>query len=136
MKKHQKVAVIVWTVDPEGNKRFLLRHNKPFNGYDDEWTVTFGEIEDREGLEEAAKREVNEEFGVNNFDTVTNLNYMTEFEGKHGLTEVHFIAIKVKDINTSIILNEESIGFDWMLIDQVRKVMEHKDEKQAFDLIR
>lgn len=30
-----KVGVIVWTVDPDGNYRFLIRHNKPFNGYED-----------------------------------------------------------------------------------------------------
>lgn len=40
MNKHQKVAAIVWTIDPEGERRFLLRHNKPFDGYEDEWTIT------------------------------------------------------------------------------------------------
>jgi len=65
MNKHQKVAVIVWTIDPEGNRRFLLRHNKPFNGYEDEWTIAFGDIEPEENLEDAAKREASEEFGLN-----------------------------------------------------------------------
>lgn len=57
-RKHQKVAVVVWTIDQEGSRRFLLKHNKPFDGYEDEWTVTFGDIEMGENLEEAAKREV------------------------------------------------------------------------------
>ena len=68
MNKHQKVAAIVWTIDPEGNKRFLLRHNKPFDGYEDEWTITFGDIENNESLEEAAIRETREEFGISKFD--------------------------------------------------------------------
>jgi 8-oxo-dGTP pyrophosphatase MutT (NUDIX family) len=135
MNKHQKVAVIVWTIDPEGNKRFLLRHNKPFNGYEDEWATIFGDIEKGERLEDTAKREASEEFGIQDFDEVTNLNYKIEFDGKHGPTEAHFIAIKVKDINAQIVLNEESIGYDWMLIEKVKEVMKHMDEKKAFDLI-
>lgn len=135
MNKHQKIAVIVWTIDPEGNKRFLLRHNKPFNGYEDEWTITFGDIEPNENLEDAAKREVYEEFGISDLEETKNLNYKIEFEGKHGLTEVHFVSTKIKDINTQINLNEESIGYDWMKLEKVKEIMRHEDEKKAFELI-
>lgn len=135
MSKHQKVAVIVWTIDPEGNRRFLLRHNKPFNGYEDEWTITFGDIEKRENFEDAAKREVSEEFGISNLEEVKNLNYKIEFEGKRGPTEAHFMAIKINSLNIPITLNEESIGYDWMLLDKVREVIKHEDEKKAFELI-
>lgn len=133
--RHQKVAVIVWTVDPEGNKRFLLRHNKPFNGYRDEWTTIFGDIEKNEDIESAAKREVAEEFRINEFEETKNLNYKIEFDGKHGPTEAHFVALKVESIDMPIQLNEESIGYDWMLIEKVKEVMKHEDEKKAFDLI-
>lgn len=135
MNKQQKVAVIVWTVDPDGNKRYLLRHNKPFDGYEDEWTITFGDIEPNENLEDAAKREASEEFGINVFEETKNLNYKIEFDGKHGLTEVHFVALKLKDIKAQIVLNEESIGYDWMLLEKVKEAMKHEDEKKAFDLI-
>lgn len=133
--RHQKVAVIVWTIDPEGNTRFLLRHNKPFNGYEDEWTITFGDIEKGENHEEAAKREVGEEFGINEFKEIKHLNYNIEFDGKHGPTEAHFLALKVISIDVSVQLNEESIGYDWMLIGEVKELMKHEDEKKAFDLI-
>ena len=62
-----KIGVIVWTVDPEGNPRFLLRHNKPFNGYEDEWTITFGNVEEGESVKVAAEREPKEEFGLMRF---------------------------------------------------------------------
>lgn len=133
--KHQKVAVIVWTIDPEEDKRYLLRHNKPFNGYEDEWTITFGDIEPNENLEDAAKREVSEEFGISDIEETKNLNYKIEFGSKHGLTEAHFVSIKVKNIDTQIQLNEESIGYDWMLIEKVEGIMKHEDEKKAFELI-
>lgn len=135
MNKHSKVAAIVWTIDPEGNRRFLLRHNKPFDGYEDEWTITFGDIEKGENLEEAAKREIGEEFGINKFEETKNLNYKIKFEGKHGPTEAHFVALKVENLDVPITLNEESIGYDWMLIEKVNEVMKHDDEKKAFDLM-
>ena len=133
--KHQKAAAIVWTIDPEGNRRFLLRHNKPFNGYEDEWTIIFGDIEGKENCVDAAKREAGEEFGISLFEETRNLNYKIEFDGKLGLTEAHFIALKVESLDISIKLNEESIGYDWMLIGKVKELMKHDDEKKAFDLI-
>jgi 8-oxo-dGTP pyrophosphatase MutT (NUDIX family) len=132
--KHQKVAVIVWTIDQEGNRRFLLRHNKPFDGYEDEWTIAFGDIED-ESLEDAAKRETAEEYGIKDIEETKNLNYKIEFKGKHGQTEAHFVSIKIGDINLPVQLNEESIGYDWMVLDKVNEIMKHEDEKKAFLLI-
>jgi len=133
--KHQKVAAIVWTIDLEGNRRFLLRHNKPFDGYEDEWTITFGDIEKGENIEEAAQREAGEEFGISKFEEIKNLNYKIGFDGKHGLTEAHFVALKVNNLDVPITLNEESIGYDWMLIEKVKDVMKHDDEKKALSLI-
>ena len=135
MTKHQKVAAIVWTTDPEDNKRYLLRHNRPFKGYEDEWTVAFGDIEANENIKNAAKREISEEFGIRKFKRVKNLDYKVEFNGKHGPTEAHFVALEVIDLNIKIVLNEESIGYDWMLLEKVKEVMSHEDEKKAFELV-
>lgn len=134
--KRQKVAVIIWTIDPERKKRFLLRHNKPFNGYGDEWTVTFGGVEKGEDLEKAAVREASEEYGIKKFDEIKDLDYKVEFEGRNGPAVAHFYSLKVKDINVQIILNEESIGYDWMKIEKVKEAMKYEDEKKAFDLIK
>ena len=131
----QKVAVIVWTIDPEGNRRFLVRHNKPFNGYEDEWTITCGGIEENESNESAARREISEENSIKDVEELNNLNYKVEIEGKNGLAEAYFFSIKVKDLDIKIILNEESIGYDWIKIEKVKEIMQHKDEKKAFDLI-
>lgn len=133
---HQKVAVIVYTKDPEGNWRFLLRHNKPFNGYKDEWTIAFGNIETSEPKEKAAIREAQEEFEIQEpFEKVVDLKYTIEYEGKQGLTVIHFFACKLPSLDTKITLNEESIGYDWMKFERVKEVMQHEDEKQAFDLL-
>lgn len=133
--RHLKVGVIVWTIDPEDKPRFLIRHNKPFNGYDDEWTISFGNVEVNETEEETAIREPREEFGIKKVEEIKDLSYEVEFTGKRGLTVIKFFAIKLEDIDVTITLNEESIGFDWMTIDKVKEMMQHEDEKKAFDIL-
>lgn len=133
--RNLKVGVIVWIIDPEGNPRFLIRHNKPFNRYDDEWTISFGNVEVDESEEETAIREPREEFGIEKVEEVKDLSYEVEFTGKRGLTVIKFFAIKLGNIDVTITLNEESIGYDWMTIDKVKEVMQHEDEKKAFDVL-
>lgn len=131
-----KVGTIVWTIDPDGEKRYLLRHNKPFNGYEDEWTISFGNVEKDDEEKDTVAREIKEEFGIMNFEGIKDLAYEIEFESGRGKTAIKFYAIKVKDINISITLNEESIGYDWMKMDKVVEVMQHKDEKKAFGFVK
>lgn len=132
-----KVGTIVWTIDPDGEKRYLLRHNKPFNGYEDEWTISFGNVEEADEEKSTVIREVKEEFGIERVEDedIKDLKYEVGFESGRGKTAIKFYAVKVKDIDIKIRLNEESIGYDWMKFDDVTKIMKHDDEKKAFDLI-
>ena len=129
-----KVGVLLWTIDPEGSNRFLLRHNKPFNGREDEWTVVFGSVEEGEELTDAARREVREEFSIE-AEKVINLDYATEFENDKRKNIIHFFSTKVESIDVKVTLNEESIGYDWMTLDKVMEVMKYEDEKKAFERI-
>jgi ADP-ribose pyrophosphatase YjhB (NUDIX family) len=126
-----KVGIIIYTIDPEKQVRFLLRHSKPFNGYDDEWTVAFGTVEDGTDLMAEAIREAGEEFGIKEFLVRTNLEYEIEFTGKHGVSVIHFFALKAANLEVPVVLNEESIGYDWMKLDTVLAAMIHDDEKDA-----
>lgn len=130
---HKKIAVIVYTIDPENKIRLLLLHNKPFNGYMDEWTFVFGDVENYESLEKAALREAREEFGIIHTENLANLNYKIIFKGKKGETEIHFFILEVKNINTKITLNDESIGYDWMLPNDAKLKIQYEDEKLAID---
>jgi len=96
----------------------------------------FGSVDPEESEILAAKREAEEEFGIREFDGDTlDLNYSTDYSGKHGPTVVHFFAMKVPNIDVKIVLNEESIGYDWMLVEKVMETMVHDDEKKAFNLL-
>ena len=133
--KFIKVGVIVWTIDPENKMSFLIRHNRPYGGHDDEWTILFGNVETNETEEKAALRELQEEFGILKIENIKDLSYEIEFVDKQGLTIIKFFAIKTENIDTKITLNKESIGYDWMTIQRVKKIMQHDDEKKAFDIL-
>ena len=126
----ESVAVIVYTLDPEGNKRFLLRHNKPFDGYDDEWTLCFGGIEADEQPIDAAVREAQEEYGLEGPIIATDLKYSVDWQDEKTNTtkRAHFFVVKVQDISVKVVLNEESIGYDWMLIEDAVERMKYADE--------
>ena len=126
-----KAGVIVYVKDPEGNYRFLLRHNKPFNGREDEWTILFGTVEENETYMECVRRELEEEYGIKDIEIVEDLEYVIKVDD----LDIHFYTVEVKDINTTICLNEESIGYDWMLIEDVKNIMKYSDEKRAFDIL-
>lgn len=134
--RHLKIATIVWTIDPENNPRFLLRHSKPFGGYDDEWTICFGNVEADEKVAEAAFREASEEFGIKGKHSIQDLDYEVEYEDKkRGLSVIKFYSVKVDSLDVPISLNEESIGYDWMKIEKVNEVMKYDDEKKAFNIL-
>lgn len=129
---HRKIAIIVWCIDPEDNRRYLLRHNKPFDGYEDEWTVVFGSLENNEDQTKAVIRELKEEFYINKFKGLNQLNYKSEYQGKHGNTEVFWWSAQVENIDIKVILNEESIGYDWVLEKDLDKYVKKQDELKAF----
>jgi 8-oxo-dGTP pyrophosphatase MutT (NUDIX family) len=133
--KYPKVAVIVYTTDPEGTRRFLLRHNKPFNGYEDEWTVVFGSIDPGEDALAAALREAYEELGVAQYSNVSELAYTSEYIGKHGPSIVRYFAVKVANLDIRVVLNEESIGYDWVTLETAQQLMRHVEESKALTLI-
>ena len=126
-----KAGVIVYVKDPEGNYRFLLRHNKPFNGREDEWTILFGTVEKNETYMECVRRELEEEYGIKDIERAEDLEYAIKVDD----LDIHFYTVEVQDINTIICLNEESIGYDWMLIEDVKNIMKYSDEKRAFDIL-
>lgn len=113
-----------------------MRHNRPFDGHEDEWTICFGNVEEGETLEQAAIRETNEEYGIKNIKDVINLDYSIKFFSKNGKTRIHFFAIQIDNIDVRVLLNEESIGYDWVPVNKASELMQHEDEFHALTLIK
>lgn len=130
-----KIAAIVYAIDPRGEIRILMRHNKPYDGkHRDEWTFVWGAVEKGETFEAAAKREAKEEFGLTEYLSAVTTSDTTEYVGLHGASIAHYCLLKIPDIEVPITLNEESIGFDWMSVSDAKMIV-RKNEKALLDQI-
>ena len=132
----KKIASIVWTIDPNGERRFLIRHNRPFDGYDDEWTILFGNVDEGERPEQAAVREVSEEYGIFDVTSVRNLNYNIKYGDRGQATIIEFFSMRVASIDSRVQLNNESIGYDWMTLEKAVASMRHDDESIALTMVK
>lgn len=131
-----RVGVIVWTIDPEGVKRYFIRHNKPFNGHRDEWNMIFGSVEPKEDLPSAVIREVLEESGIIiEQRALTDLNYSLSYTVADGPTIIHFFGAKAQSIDVPVSLNEESIGYDWTTVNDVAQRVPYPEQVEAFKLV-
>ena len=126
------VGVIVWAIDPVGNNRYLIRHNKPFDGYPDEWNFVYGHIETDESEIATAKRELAEEFGLDvKENALRRLEYSISKDFATHTTQIIYYSTKLDYINTDITLNEESIGFDWVLESELKIKLLHREQFNA-----
>ena len=98
-------------------KELLLLHNNPINpihGGDIWYTVTGG-VEDYDvSLEAAVKREVKEETNLDVID-IMYLNNKYTFTSRSGMECIEYVFISFIK-SGDIILNEESIGYKWLNI--------------------
>ena len=114
------------------NNKLLLLHNNPIDpihGGDIWYTVTGGVEEYDKSLEDAVKREVKEETSLDvTFTKYLNINYNYVNRRNIECNEYIFIS-KVDDGN--IILNEESIGYKWLDInDYFNEIYWYYDKKE------
>lgn len=130
-----KVGIIIWAYGPEDAPRFLLRHNRPFAGRTDEWTIAFGNVELGETLAVAAQREAREEYGIfTDPGKLCKLDYRIYYQDIRPIT-IHFFSLQTATIDIPIQLNEESIGYDWATLQIAKALMKHADEAKALEQI-
>ena len=98
-------------------KELLLLHNNPENpihGGDIWYTVTGGVEEYDKTLEDAVIREVKEETNLNVINTkYLDINYT--YTSRQGIECIEYVFISLVE-EGNIILNEESIGYKWLNI--------------------
>lgn len=102
-----------------GDKIFLMESPK-WNG----WVIPGGRIEEGETEEEALKREIKEELGIE----ITNIKKLSEtwkepsadfFDSS---TKFHFITFSVEAKSTKITTNHEISNYDWFTVEEAIKL--------------
>jgi len=134
-KKLLKIGGIVFTKDPEDNYRLLLRHNRPFNGHMDHWTIVSGTVDPGETDKDAVIREVGEEFSLEEFLEIIDLEYRHSLQVKEEVWEISYYALHVKDIEVQITLEWESIGYNWVTFNEAKNIIQEDFVRKAIDLL-
>lgn len=127
----RKVGIVACGLDPKGNWRVLLRKNSPFNGSPEEWNVIYGHVELAEDSAECARREVQEETGLI-ADNVSQSSRTISRQFPDGREiSIEYFWTQFLELPTDIHLNEESIGYQWSLRDEVEALLTDDLQREA-----
>lgn len=127
----EKISAVVLATDPANELRVLLRKNSPFNGSLEEWNVIYGHIDNNETSLACAIREIEEEVGIC-VEVVVDSGYKiakTFSDNKH--ITITYYWVQLQEISKSIILNEESIGYQWARLADVEMLISDPDQASA-----
>lgn len=110
------------------NEKFLLLHRTK----DNLWGSVAGDIEIKESKEQAIRREINQELGLNitpKYFTTTHHVY-----GNEKIAYRIFYYKLKKDISNSIKLNSESFKFGFFSLEETKKLKLYEDEYHCLKL--
>ena len=119
----------------EGKKYYLLLHYP--NGVShrtakDYWDLPKGHIEKGETLEDTAKREVEEETGLEDIEIAPGfketIKYFFRWEEKNVMKFVTFFVAETKTKEVKI--SKEHIGFEWLLFKEALDKLSFKNAKE------
>jgi 8-oxo-dGTP pyrophosphatase MutT (NUDIX family) len=130
MKIKKKILAIIYRKRNKGIEFLALRNNPTDIKYGgDHYFVVTGGVEKNETLEDAVKREIDEETGIKNFIKITDLDKICEYtcEGEAGFLckEAEFL-VEVDDEVSH--LSEEHLSYKWLGRDAFVKLIAWNDK--------
>ena len=101
----------------------------------DYWDFPKGHVEKGEKLEEAAKREIEEETGLTEINFIEGfketIKYFFNWKGKKVLKFVTFYLVEAKE--KKIKISQEHIGFKWLTFEKVIETLTFKNAKEVLE---
>lgn len=134
-----KQKVMVFIARPKGSsfEWLALRNNPDPKHGGDRWYVVTGNVEAEESLEQAAKREVWEETGIDLANQLIPLHisytYQSDLHPGVNFEEHGFLLIT--DSPKEIVLNEEHIDSTWLDLDEFASKIWWTDSRKKLRLI-
>lgn len=142
MRQEKSAGALIYYWDKEENKPyFLLLKNTLKTTY---WEFPKGHIEKKENIEETAKREAEEETGLNNLELIPGfkrvLNWFFRFQNELIQKEaVYFLFKAKKEDKDKARKSEEHQEIAWLDYEQAKNKMKIKNNKEmlksAYDFI-
>jgi len=137
-KKEKSAGAIIYCMD-EKEPRFLLLKYKTY------WGFAKGIIEPEESIEQAAKREIREETGLDNLEFITGFRHIQKWffraEGRLVSKDAVFLLAKVTaEEAKKVKISFEHEGFKWLGYEEAVCLMKIKNNrdmiKSAYDFVK
>ncbi len=140
MPREKSAGIILFYIEPDKQIKYLLLKHIP-----DSWDFPKGLVEDGENLEEAAKRECQEETGIKIENLVPGFKetirfffrvkfpYQVERGFKMGQTVLKFVTYFLGQSATrDVKISFEHEGYEWLAFeDAFQKLKKHKDSQKV-----
>lgn len=136
MEQVKKIQALIYRINSQDSLEILALRRTPQRGGD--WQPVTGNLEEDETFEDALKREVSEEIGINSFKNVNDLEFEFEFNknSKEVVEKVYAVEI---DYNERISLesnpSKEHIDSIWISYDGAFEMFSHVQQKDALNLL-
>jgi 8-oxo-dGTP pyrophosphatase MutT (NUDIX family) len=106
----QKFHIAVKAIIVKGDKALVLKEESRYNGYD----LSGGKIDENESIEEALKRELNEEIGLKEFTTGNLVHVYERKDYKKEGFSLMLVFYQVFASDFEITLSEEHNEYKWI----------------------
>jgi len=125
MPASRSAGIILFKNTPEGRKYLILRASRNVHEERAEfWDIAKGELDKGESGIEAAKREVNEETGIKNFNLILDFKFTARyFTKRDGKTIPKFVAVFLAKVpaDGEVKLSSEHDAFEWVTLGEASK---------------
>lgn len=136
MEQIKKIQALIYRINSQDSLEILALRRTPQRGGD--WQPVTGNLEEEETFEEALKREVSEEIGIDRFKNIEDLEFEFEFKKNNKQVVEKIYAVEI-DYNERISLelnpSKEHVDSIWISYDGAFEMFNFTQQKDALNLL-
>lgn len=139
MPVERSAGAVIFYKNQSGTIEYLLLHHRPSqNGHagkppNGHWSFPKGHLEKNEKTEDAVRREVKEETGLEKIEFIPGfketIRYFVNFYGEKRLKFVAFFLARVSD--KSVKISEEHQEYAWLTFEEAYRLITHSGDKEV-----
>ena len=129
----QKVEAIIYRINDKNTPEFLICKRPPsWGGF---WQFVTGKVDEGESLEDAVRREVEEEIGVTNIKQIKKTDISFSFKNYQNVEAIEHVFLVKLAQDTEIKLNHEFEEYLWLPYKDALKKLDWMNHKLNLERI-